>query len=228
MEHVFLHSPDHLSVEHALRRAEVLGLGGSLELADAIVATRLGRDFTHGELWREVIAWLVHREEDLVLGDIAPIIEYVAHARAELDWVFAGATVAALRADAAAWREAQVPRHPVLAWAPSRWRGLVYQTDDARWTLEELVDSEQLAREGRAMQHCVRTYAHLCAFHGSTIWSLRRHADDGATTSVLTIEVSRRRGAILQVKGPRNAAPGGFPLELVHAWAAREGIARHS
>jgi hypothetical protein len=37
MEHAFLRSPDHLTVDHALRRAEVIGVGGSPELAHEII-----------------------------------------------------------------------------------------------------------------------------------------------------------------------------------------------
>ena len=54
MEDVFLKSRDHLAIEHAMRRAELLALGASGELAQALLATRLGTDLGNGAFWRTV------------------------------------------------------------------------------------------------------------------------------------------------------------------------------
>jgi hypothetical protein len=59
MEHMFLRTPDHYSFDHALRRAEVLGLGGTPELAEVLLTTRIAEDFTNAERWRQALHWLV-------------------------------------------------------------------------------------------------------------------------------------------------------------------------
>ena len=59
MQHVFLRTPDHLSVDEGFRRAEVIGLGGDPALAAAVIATRLGHDFADRGFWRTVITWLI-------------------------------------------------------------------------------------------------------------------------------------------------------------------------
>jgi hypothetical protein len=46
MEHIFLSSPDHLGVEYAMRRAELLGLGAHPGLVDAVLETRLSADLS--------------------------------------------------------------------------------------------------------------------------------------------------------------------------------------
>jgi hypothetical protein len=56
MEHIFLASPDHLPIEHAIRRAELLALGTPTDFVKAIMSTRLATDLRHGEFWRTVSA----------------------------------------------------------------------------------------------------------------------------------------------------------------------------
>jgi hypothetical protein len=96
----------------------------------------------------------------------------------------------------------------------------------------ELLDTDQLVREGHAMHHCVATYAYRCVKGTSAIWSLRRRGlgDDelagaGKDRSVLTIEVDPRTATIVQLRGPANQRAYGWPLELVRMWAARERLA---
>ncbi|MGD8834907.1 MAG: hypothetical protein PVJ19_08210 [Desulfobacteraceae bacterium] len=59
MEHYFLQAPDHFTPEEAVRHAQVLGLGGTNNLAHAIVATRLGKHYEHEEFWRTVIQFFI-------------------------------------------------------------------------------------------------------------------------------------------------------------------------
>ena len=227
MEHVFLRSPDHLTVEHALRRAEVIGVGGSPALARAILATPLATTFDHGALWREVIEWFVRCGDTLELRHVGPIIGYVEHVRAP-GFTLTGRTLDAVLHDVEIW--AARPRGaPRVAWSPSRWRGFVHDVDFAeervRWSVVELVDSDQLTQEGRAMRHCVGSYARRCAYGGSTIWSLRRRGDDQRESSVLTVEVNPHTATIVQVRGLANRRATGWPLEVLRMWAAREGLA---
>ena len=63
MAHEFSLAPDHYSIDKALRWGQVRGLGGSKELARAIVATRLGRSFEHEDFWRTVVHFFVNHPE---------------------------------------------------------------------------------------------------------------------------------------------------------------------
>ena len=49
MEHIFLASQDHLPIERAIRRAELLDLGVPAEFVKAIMSTRLATDLRHSE-----------------------------------------------------------------------------------------------------------------------------------------------------------------------------------
>ena len=233
MEHAFLCSPDHLGVDRALRRAEVLGLGGSPELAEAVLATRLGTSWDGADERRAIIAWLVRWRDELELRQVAPIVSYLHPARPTQP--LTERTLTALWRDASTWR-APAPRRPAspwlsrareLSWPRSAWSELVIDGTGpgVTWRLVELLDGDQLAGEGRAMHHCVGTYVWGCAHGDSTIWSLRRHEGDGDGQPVLTIEVSRRSRAVVQLRASHNRPAAGLPLSIVRAWAARERLA---
>jgi len=230
MEHAFLRSPHHLDVDRALRRAEVIGLGGRPELGDAVIATHLGRAFEHPDAWREAIAWLVGCGDELDVAQVAPIVEHLRalgpeRARPAL----AGRALAAVWTDVQLSQTPRVSRRGVLTWSPSRWQGLVVDASIGphreRWQVVELLDSDQLAHEGRAMRHCVGSYVRRCAGGFAAIWSLRRvWIEDAPPCSSLTIEVDPKTGTIVQLKGRCNSRPSGRPLEIARDWAAREGL----
>src|ERR1700733_3451514 len=64
MEHIFLASQDHLPIEHAIRRAELLALGATAEFVKAIMSTRLATDLCHSEFWRTVWIFLIANAGD--------------------------------------------------------------------------------------------------------------------------------------------------------------------
>jgi hypothetical protein len=210
-------------------QAEVIGLGGDPALAAALIATRLGDDFEHRAFWRSAIEWLIACGDELDLAQVPPIVDYLHAARVPLR----GRSCASIVRDAAIWRSAQArparsePRRPPLQWTRSRWSGLVCDDDDTLWRLVELLDAAQLGEEGRAMRHCVASYAARCARGESTIWSLRCCGRDPAEPerSVLTIEVEPRAATIVQIRGVANArGVAGRPGELLRLWAARERL----
>jgi hypothetical protein len=236
IEHVFLKTPDHVPLDQALRRAEIVGLGGSPALAEALWATRLARSFDDAAHWRRAIEWFVRVEDELDLAQCGPIVDYLHAMRGrELP---RGRTVASMMREVTSWHAmlaASKAPSSRLSWPASRWAPLRLPIERARddgdddrrveWHLVELLDSGQLAGEGRAMHHCVATYARRCFQGGTAIWSLRQVAADGTSrTSFLTIEVETRTGTIVQLKGPSNSRASGRPLSVVRMWAARERL----
>jgi hypothetical protein len=231
MEHFFLRTPDHLSIDPALRRAEVLGLGGTPELADALLATPLAECFEQPERWRLAIAWLVRCGDDVQLAQIRPLVDYL---QARLDQVeLSGRSFSAVMREVDDWHGTLArERIRIMTWSRSPWNALTFSVQGtpsdrrrAEWKIVELLDSRELAQEGRAMRHCVATYARACASGYSSIWSLRhRWLDEDAARSVLTVEVRPATRMIVQLRGRANSRASGLPLELVRQWAAREGL----
>ncbi|MGC4119917.1 MAG: PcfJ domain-containing protein [Myxococcales bacterium] len=249
MEHLFLHSPDHLAVDHALRRAEVLALGGSAELAGRVLDTRLAHVFEPADFWRRTLEWLVRWEDEIDPAQIGPIVDFlfgvrceaVVHtaqgqaARAPLrpDFELRGRTPASLMREVTGWHSAlgRGPASPKLSWPASRWQGLSWvaaHPDDEEERVEyrvvELLDSAALVAEGRAMHHCVASYAWSCSLRRSAIWSVRRHVGEETQRPAITVEVDPRSATIVQARGPSNRRPSGRPLEVLRAWASRERL----
>lgn len=231
MEDVFLRTPDHVGIDHALRRAEVIGLGGTSGLANAVLATRLAEHFDHADRWRDALAWLARCGDSVDLVQVPPLVDYLHANLHVID--LRGRTFASVMRLVRDWHgRLASERAPLIRWRRSGWNEIVLPIEPAssegpraEWTIVELADSRDLATEGRRMRHCVSTYAQRCAAGLSSIWSLRRRScDDGTTNSVLTIEVRPETRTIVQVRAYANGLPARWQLELVREWAARQGL----
>lgn len=137
MAHRFLQAPDHFTVTHALRWAQVITLGGSDELVAALLATRLGERLENEADWEDVIRFFVEHPE-LPAEQVGPIVDFVQQQRFEVrdgvrpdgsfgpvppprpDFTLKGRTPAALLRLMAAWHEA-LGKHvePEVTWPPA-------------------------------------------------------------------------------------------------------------
>ncbi len=231
MRHLFLHTPDHVAIAHALRRAEVLGLGGDSQLVTQILATKLSEHFANPTQWRAALQWLVNCGEKIQPLHMGPIVDFLHSNLMAVD--LRGRTFASVMQLVRAWHgELAQQRLGHQQWAPSRLPAFALpvaptaqQPRAAEWFICELLDSGQLAYEGRSMRHCVASYASACVQARSSIWSLRhRWMDDFATRSVLTIEVQAKTKTIVQIRSKANAAAPSWPLQLVRQWAQVAGL----
>ena len=94
---------------------------------------------------------------------------------------------------------------------------------DREWTIQELLDSGALQNEGRAMRHCVYSYADRCRRGETKIWSLRLCVE-GEEKRMVTIEVDPHRRAIVQVRAKCNLFPGNRSREIIRQWATCAGL----
>jgi hypothetical protein len=217
-------------VPGALREAEVLGLGGPPQLARAVAATRLGREFSDGAYWRAALSWLVRWSDEIGLDRVGPVIDYLEAARG---WSsvppVAGRTATSLLRQVAAWHTSlgRVIADG-LSWSGTDWAERTEHmpiADDqwGYWHLVELRDASALAAEGQALRHCVYTYRWRCRFGEASIWSLRyrvvRSGDPGRVRSVATMEVDLRTRTIVQLRGFANRPPRGPGIDVIRRWA---------
>ncbi len=110
------------------------------------------------------------------------------------------------------WRKSGIQGYRFLEKRPA-------EEGDLDWTIVELLDSAALHAEGRAMHHCVYTYANRCRRGETTIWSLRMRAK-GEEKRMATIEVDPRQRSIIQARAKCNRWPGGRSGEIIRQWAA--------
>jgi hypothetical protein len=247
MEHIFLASHDHLAIENAIRRAELLALGAPAEVVQAVLSTRLAADLSNGMFWRTVWFFLITNAGSIGPAEIGPMIDFIQAIRhdrvgvetpdgvVELDppkpaFSIKGRTVQSMLRLMRDWHRSLGVGSAGLAWTPSPLRPMLLEepSQDAssaprRWQMMELTNSAQLRAEGAALHHCVASYDDRCCRGKSHIWSLRFRRGE-KVHHVLTIEVDPKRRAVVQARGLANRAASGKPLRLLQDWAARERL----
>ncbi|MHB1557088.1 MAG: PcfJ domain-containing protein [Isosphaeraceae bacterium] len=243
--HEFAHAPAHFPVEFALRWAQVRSLGGSDRLARAIAATRLGSggDFDNGDFWASVIQMFISTSR-LELAHIGLIVEYLYDQKFETRTVIIGEdtelclgppqpglslrgrTAASLYRRVLEWQSE--PKHQasrtLIRWDRSPIGEFTGQDDSGRsWTIRELLDSDAMAAEGKAMHHCVASYTVGCSQGRTTIWSIGIESPEGRERAA-TVEVDPDNRLVLQAKARLNEDPDAPCLAILKDWAAREGL----
>jgi len=247
MEHLFLASRDHCSIELAMRRAELLALGAPPSLVRAVLATRLAVDLDNSDFWRTVWTFLIANASAVEPSQIVPMIDFIhaiRHQRVAVEtperlvlrdppqpsFSMKGRTVRSMLRLMQEWHRGLGLPNGRLAWAPSPFQPMLIEehgrdssATPTVWQLIELTNSAQLRTEGSALHHCVASYADRCWRGDSCIWSLRvRHG--AKVRHLLTIEVDLYRRAVIQARGWGNRAASGKPLRLLQDWAGRERL----
>ncbi len=244
MAHELAHAPAELSADFALRWAQVMGVGGSDRLARAVASTRLGREFTHDEFWTSVIHLFVNNPR-IDLAQVDPIVEYLYHQKFHTalgdhrrGYPGVPRSPAARAIDqgphdclavcgrVVEWQAEpkEVAKKTLIRWARSSIGEFVGRDEVGRdWTIRELVDSDAIAAEATAMEHCVAGFTDHCARRLTTIWSAGIETSEGRRR-VATIEVNPTTRALVQAKTRCNGEPDGFCLAILSDWAEREGL----
>ena len=76
MAHLFLQAPSHYTVPMAMRRSQVLAMGGNVDLVKAVVGSRL-RDFMEDELFWETVVRFLANQPMLEPTYVGPVIDYI-------------------------------------------------------------------------------------------------------------------------------------------------------
>jgi hypothetical protein len=186
MEHIFLRSHDHLAIEHAMRRAELVALEASDELVRAVLATRLATDLRNGDFWRTAWMFLIANARAIDPAQIGPMIDFIQvirHERVAVEtqdgivmrdpplpsFSMKGRTVQSMLRLMQDWHRSLGMANGGLTWAPSPLRPMLMEEPSQDpsvppivWQLMELTNGAQLRTEGTALRHCVASYADRC------------------------------------------------------------------
>lgn len=251
LAHAFRSAPFFPTVAGALVWAQARSMGASDEVARAFAESRVGRTLAHDDTRRSLVEVLVR--DGATPDQVGPVVDYVASAKLEAregfraDGTFGptpppepelsleGRTLGSLLRRVDAWHVA-AGRAPVsdAAWPSSGILGLSFEeriaprSPDEPPTLRivsivELLSSFELAQEGRAMRHCVATYAGECIQGKASIWSLRATTRQGQKR-LLTIELDPRARTVRQARRLANRPAGPRDREIVALWAERERL----
>jgi len=108
-------------------------------------------------------------------------------------------------------RVEQWPASPFPSWQET--------TEKGHFEVVELRSRRDLQLEGISMQHCVATYADDCEKGRCSIWSLRRHDDQGRVRPLVTIELDRN-GHLQQAYAKTNQDPPAEYMAMIRKWMA--------
>lgn len=235
MAESFPQAPAHFTVEQALRWCQVLGIGGTVALATAIAGTHLGRVVVREAYWATVLKGLIEWR-DLPIRLVAPLIEFLRrYPEAHLPKAGNQPTDTARRSlvkRLEEWmhREPIFAPQPRLSWQPTSIQGFEYaqarrhEWSPLSWTIHELTNSDELIDEGRALRHCVGSYATKCAKRKTSIWSMRCH-QHGQSERRLTIEVNPNTRRIVQARGKFGSTPARMTRQILEMGARGNGLA---
>jgi hypothetical protein len=248
MAHLFSQAPDHYTATAALRWAQVRGLGGREALARAVVGTRLGKVLEHEDFWESGLYFFInHRSLDL--AQVGPIVDFLQDQKFEWregvssegvfgkqppprpEYSIKGRTVASLVRQVVVWQKelGRDAHQPSLSWRHSRFKDFQLVEGNAEqgsmrvWTITELLTSRALFLEGRAMRHCVATYAERCARRQTSIWSMQVENQRGRHR-VLTVEVDLPKRTVCQARGKCNRVPQAAERAILQRWIGEQGL----
>jgi hypothetical protein len=221
----------------AVRRVQVRAAGGGSRLLNAWIRTRAGRRLHSREeeqFWQAILAWF-SANPTLSPGEISPLVDYIEHRRQE-DPSFSinGRSLRALVRAMEQWHR-ELAEHiathgrsfppsglePMDIEQPRRNQAGERVTD--HWHFREILDTKALADEGRAMNHCVYSYAGRIERGECAIWTLTLEDETGHWRR-LTIEVHLGLRQIGQARGRFNRFPEPRDMIPLQAWAARNDL----
>ena len=242
MSHFFMQAPSELSVRQAIRWGQIQAMDLSEAVANAIVATQLGTDFSNLEFWNTFFQWLV-KHPMLSAYEVGPIVDFIRyqkfgnHANAPYptavpphpNFSMKGRTPQSMLRAVERWHGRLASyrlRVPPVRWARSTISEFELEEGVSRkriWTIHELNTSQALHNEGQLLNHCVATYGRSCSLGHTSIWSLQLHTDE-MSERLLTVEVRPGSKTICQARGKCNRMPRANELRILRRWAEQAGL----
>ncbi|MBC7922746.1 MAG: PcfJ domain-containing protein [Ferruginibacter sp.] len=227
MSHEFMGAPDDCTIPEALRWGQVLAMGGDANLAWYVNRSWLGRNhFGEDAFWSTFIGFFA----GLDMFDnrhLEAVVDYVRHQRTiQPGFSMKGRAPEALLRQTEAWHvqlNRARNRGGALVWKASGIRAFSWEEgkEERRkeYAIQELLSSNELLAEGKAMQHCVSSYAGSCYAGKCAIFSLSVLPAGSEAERLVTIEVNLRSCQVVQAKRKYNAAPVPKEMQLIREWA---------
>ena len=240
--HEFLKSPSDLPVVHAIRRAQIRGLGGDSRLLAAVLATPLGADIAtpqEEDFYQTMFAWFV-TQPMLDPQQIGPMFDYIRFCRnQDLAYSLKGRTALTVIRGMEEWHTETARLGIKGHKGPSVFKSSGFdgaEFDFSRedvvevWRIDEVLTAKDLAAEGKRQGHCVFSY-HRQIEHGTcSIWTLTKEDNKsqaeygiGGRWHLLTLEVRNDLRVVVQARGRFNRPATAHELNIVHRWMATNG-----
>lgn len=242
--HHFMQAPGDCTIMEAMLWAQTVTLGGSPALAQAARASLSEMSSEQQGFWQSVIRFFIDHPS-LKPGQLGPVVDYIrAHKYQTERIIRAGGRVEfkppekphfsmkgrnpkTLLQLVEKWHQKLARKSSIsqLSWLPMGPKSAQYTEGQAQsrnlrdWKIIELLNGKELAAEGRALSHCVATYAHQCMRGKCSIWSVYCNEE-----RVLTLELRSANNTIIQIRGKRNRLATPRERRIVRRWAAENKL----
>lgn len=174
---------------------------------------------SHWRFWQDTVRWLIAHRNAITDEESDLILSWAMHEYTEAErWRAQPFTWKGRRVRAVLERSIQYNREVERPWSDYQWQahGWDWTLDKEpldRWSFVELTSGEALFREGRAMRHCVASYAARCVSWHSAIVSVR----DNDIRRV-TIEINPRERKVVQARGACNQSVKPEERRAISLW----------
>jgi len=243
MSHWFMKAPRELSIRSALRWSQVLGFGGDERMAHTIIKSNL-TNYEFNEFWSSLVH-LFARTPMMDVVQVDPIIDYVVHKRRENeDYSLKGRTIDSLLKKTDEWHRqlARIKKVQGRSWVgidlpnwqmttgkkkESKTEEKTLEKEQTLYEIKQITFGKELAAEGKAMRHCVYSYARACESGRLSIWTLRKSywkRNIYIEKRLLTIELNNQNKTIVQVRGFCNRFVNLEEIGILQKWATEYGL----
>ena len=158
----------------------------------------------------------------LIASDCTDYLEYVKYQRNN-NFTLRGRTSTSFAREINLWHNRIYENHGVnydhLKWRGLNKKNLYFNFENNEYFCKQLKSGKALDKEGKALKHCVYTYANRCLDGNLSIWSLRKLSKKNKPKKIITIEVEF--DTIVQARGSHNRLPSKNELAIIKDWAER-------
>jgi hypothetical protein len=199
------------------------------------------------EFWITIIEFF-SKNSMIAPEKIAPIIDYINHIKFEKERVWEngilklnepenpnftikGKNIERLVEKTEEWHNKLNKENKIKSYLPKSWKGYDienFQLEEGKesnrrvYHIYQLLTQIELSQEGKAMNHCVSSYAKSCANGNCSIWSLRYNDSVSNTHRMVTIELKGE--SIVQIRGKYNRKAEDKEMYIIQKWATKEGL----
>lgn len=182
-----------------------------------------------GEFWNQVF-FFFSAQEFLNPSIIRPLIDYIANERAkDVNYSMKGRSINALMKSMEDWHQELNAESRQKSSLKNNWEHSNYASDyldikeDTYFQkinetqICQILDSNALAKEGRAMHHCVFSYLQSTSSGNCDIWSYSSNGERIAT-------IESKGKAIVQIRGKWNERLNKKQMEPIYKWAESNSL----
>jgi hypothetical protein len=214
-------------------------------LLSKINSTNTNKD--EKEFWITIIEFLA-KNPMIDPVKISPMIDYINQIKFEKEriWVdgllrltepeqsnfkIKGKNIERLIEKTEEWHNKLNKENKIKSHIPKTWKGFDVEdfkleegkdSNKKTYYIYQLLNQLELSQEGKAMNHCVSSYARSCANGTCSIWSLRTVDFGGNIHRMVTVEL--RGNTIVQIRGKYNKSAEQKDMYIINRWATKEGL----